>query len=72
MIQSAGMMKTVIFAAILARSGGGALMSQSVLPEARILASAIPATAGPWLSEADLVFDAAGSSSSSSAGMRGS
>ena len=34
-------------------------MSQSIVPEARILASAIPATAGPWLSEADQVFDAA-------------
>lgn len=34
-------------------------MSQSIRPEARFLASAIPATAGPWLSEADQVFDAA-------------
>ena len=34
-------------------------MSQSIVPEARLLASAIPATAGPWLSEADQVFDAA-------------
>ncbi len=34
-------------------------MSQSTATEARFLASAIPATAGPWLSEADQVFDAA-------------
>lgn len=34
-------------------------MSQSTAPEARFLASAIPAAAGPWLSEADRVFDAA-------------
>ena len=33
-------------------------MSQSTLPEARLLAGAIPAQAGPWLSEADQVFDA--------------
>jgi hypothetical protein len=53
------MKKTVILAAILAWSGGAALMSQSIVSEARLLASAIPATAGPWLSEADQVFDAA-------------
>ena len=34
-------------------------MSQSIVPEARLLAAAIPATAGPWLSEADQIFDAA-------------
>ena len=34
-------------------------MSQTIAPEAQRLASAIPAAAGPWLSEADQVFDAA-------------
>ncbi|MGZ5499403.1 MAG: DUF6599 family protein, partial [Candidatus Aminicenantales bacterium] len=33
-------------------------MSPSTVPEARLLASYIPITAGPWLSEADQVFDA--------------
>ena len=33
-------------------------MSQSTGPDARFLASVIPGTAGPWLSEADQVFDA--------------
>jgi hypothetical protein len=51
------MSKTVIFAA-LAWFGGAALMSPSTVPEARLLASYIPITAGPWLSEADQVFDA--------------
>jgi hypothetical protein len=33
-------------------------MSESTVPDARRLASYIPVTAGPWLSEADQVFDA--------------
>jgi hypothetical protein len=52
------MRKTVLFAAFLVWSGGAALMSQSTVPEARLLTAAIPAQAGPWLSEADQVFDA--------------
>jgi len=34
-------------------------MGQSIAPEARLLASYVPVAAGPWLSEADQVFDAA-------------
>jgi hypothetical protein len=51
-------MKKSLVLATLAWLGGAALMSQSTVPEARFLASAIPVTAGPWLSEADQVFDA--------------
>ena len=52
-------MKTAaVFAAILACSGGSDLMSQSKPPAAPLVASYIPAAAGPWLSEADQVFDA--------------
>jgi len=46
-------------AAVLACLGGAALMSQPQTDDARLLASYIPTAAGPWLSEADQVFDAA-------------
>jgi len=52
------MKKVVVLAAALAWLGGPALMSQPKDPDARALASTIPAAAGPWLSEADQVFDA--------------
>jgi hypothetical protein len=52
------MKKAVVFAAALAWFGGASLMCRSTAPEARLLASYIPITAGPWLSEADQVFDA--------------
>jgi hypothetical protein len=52
------MKKLVVRAAVVAWIGGAALMSQPPPPGVRFLASVIPATAGPWLSEADQVFDA--------------
>jgi len=52
------MKKVVVLAAALAWLGGPALMSQPKAPGARVLASYIPTAAGPWLSEADQVFDA--------------
>lgn len=58
MVQSTGMEKIVVLAAALACLGGPALMSQPQAPDARVLASYVPTTAGPWLSEADQVFDA--------------
>jgi len=58
MIQSAGMMKAFVLAALISL-GGAAPMSPLQSPEARLLSSFIPVTAGPWLSEADQVFDAA-------------
>jgi hypothetical protein len=44
---------------VLACVGGPALGAQASAAEARRLGSFIPATAGPWLSEADQVYDAA-------------
>ncbi len=58
MIQSNIMRKVVILAAALAWLGGPVLMSQPKAPDARVLSSYIPTSAGPWLSEADQVFDA--------------
>jgi hypothetical protein len=52
------MKKVVVLAAVLAWIGGSALMSQPTAPGPRLLASYIPVSAGPWLSEADQVFDA--------------
>jgi hypothetical protein len=52
------MKRIVVFAAVLAWIGGPVLMSDPEVPAARRLASYIPATAGPWLSETDQVFDA--------------
>jgi hypothetical protein len=52
------MKKAVVHAAVLAWIGGTALMSQAPPPGPRFLSTVIPATAGPWLSEADQVFDA--------------
>ena len=53
------MNRVVVIAAVLAGwMGGGILMSGPQTPEARLLASFIPVSAGPWLSEADQVFDA--------------
>lgn len=52
-------MKTAAFLSLLAACGGGFFLSgQPAKPDARLLASFIPATAGPWLSEADQVYDA--------------
>jgi hypothetical protein len=51
-------MKKVVVLAALAWLGGPALMSRPQIPDARVLASYIPVAAGPWLSEADQVFDA--------------
>jgi hypothetical protein len=53
------MKRVPVLAAVLAWwMGGGILMSRPQTPDARLLASFIPVTAGPWLSEADQVFDA--------------
>jgi hypothetical protein len=52
------MKRTVVLAAVLAWMGGGLVMSRPETPDARTLASYIPVAAGPWLSEADQVFDA--------------
>jgi hypothetical protein len=52
------MKRTVVLAAVLAWMGGGFVMSRPETPGARELASYIPISAGPWLSEADQVFDA--------------
>jgi hypothetical protein len=59
MVQSTGMKMAAVLAAALAWLGGPVLMSQTGNPAARRLASFIPASAGPWLSEADAIFDAA-------------
>jgi len=53
------MKKVVVLAAALASLGRPVLMSQPEQSDARLLGSFIPVTAGPWLSEADQVFDAA-------------
>jgi hypothetical protein len=53
------MKKVVVLAASLAWLGGAVVMSQPDPDDARILASYIPFSAGPWLPEADRVFDAA-------------
>jgi hypothetical protein len=52
------MKKVVVLAAVLAWIGGSALMSQPTASGPRLLPSYIPVSAGPWLSEADQVFDA--------------
>jgi hypothetical protein len=52
-------MKRFVVLAALAWLGGPVLMSAPTVPDARRLASYIPVTAGPWLSEADQIFDAA-------------
>lgn len=54
------MKRVFVLAAVLAWwMGGGILMSRTQqTPDALLLASLIPVTAGPWLSEADQVFDA--------------
>jgi hypothetical protein len=59
MIQSARMRTFAVSALLLAWLGGQALGAQASAAEARRLGSFIPATAGPWLSEADQVYDAA-------------
>ena len=48
----------LILAAVLASMGGTVPMTDPQSPAAARLASFIPVTAGPWLSEADQVFDA--------------
>jgi hypothetical protein len=53
------MRKAFVLAAAMAWIGGSNLMSQPTLAGPRRLASWIPTTAGPWLSEADQVFDTA-------------
>jgi hypothetical protein len=58
MIQSLGMKNVLVLAAVLTWLGGTALMSQPKTPGAPVLESYIPVTAGPWLSEADRIFDA--------------
>jgi hypothetical protein len=58
MIQSAGMKRIVLTAAGLAFLGGLILMTDPIVPDARRLASFIPPTIGPWVSEADQTFDA--------------
>ncbi len=58
MIQSTSMIKAAIFAAALACLGGSVPMNSPQSPDPGLLASFIPRTAGPWLSEADQVFDA--------------
>ena len=54
------MKRVPVLAAVLAWwMGGGILMSRTQqAPDALLLASFIPVAAGPWLSEADQVFDA--------------
>jgi hypothetical protein len=52
------MKRAVVIAAILAWSGGLVMMSEPEMPAAQRLASYIPAAIGPWLSEADQIFDA--------------
>ena len=52
------MRRAVVLAAALATIGAFFLMCTSEIPESRRLASYIPVTVGPWLSEADQVFDA--------------
>jgi hypothetical protein len=59
MVQSTGMRKAVVLAAVLAWIGGSDLMSQIPPAGPRLLATYIPITAGPWLSEADQVYDSA-------------
>jgi hypothetical protein len=53
------MKRVFAFAALLAWIGGLFLMCDPDTPDARRLALLIPPTAGPWLSEADQVFDPA-------------
>jgi hypothetical protein len=60
MIQSDRMSRFVVLAAVLALMGGAFPMSDPQSPDARRLASYIPVAAGPWLSEADQVYDAEG------------
>jgi hypothetical protein len=48
----------VALVAVVTWIGGAALVSQSTLEGPRLLASYIPVSAGPWLSEADQVYDA--------------
>lgn len=52
------MRKVAVYAAVLAALGAFFPMCASRIPDARRLASFIPAAAGPWLAEADQVFDA--------------
>jgi hypothetical protein len=58
MIESKDMRRAVVLAAALVAIGAFVPMCTSEIPESRRLASYIPVTVGPWLSEADQVFDA--------------
>ncbi len=58
MLQSTGM-KILVLLSLLAACGGALFPAgQPPKPDPRLLASFIPVTAGPWLSEADQVYDA--------------
>jgi hypothetical protein len=52
------MRRAVVLAAAMASIGAFFPMCTPEIPESRRLASYIPVTVGPWLSEADQVFDA--------------
>jgi hypothetical protein len=58
MIQSLGMKRVVVSAAVLALLGGLALMTEPIVPNVLKLAAFIPSTIGPYVSEADQTFDA--------------
>ncbi len=58
-IQSAGMKKAAVLALLVACLAGAGRTGQTPAADARLIGSYIPATAGPWLSEADQVYDAA-------------
>jgi hypothetical protein len=52
------MKRVVVSAAVLALLGGLVLMTDPITPDVKKLASFIPRTIGPWVSEADQTFDA--------------
>jgi len=53
------MKKAAILALLVACLAGAGWTGQTPAAEARLIGSYIPATAGPWLSEADQVYDPA-------------
>jgi hypothetical protein len=52
------MKRVIVSAAVLALLGGLVLMTDPIVPDDKKLASFIPPTIGPWISEADQTFDA--------------
>ncbi|HSA95653.1 MAG TPA: DUF6599 family protein, partial [Acidobacteriota bacterium] len=55
-IESNGMKKAALLAAVLASLGVIVFLSSPDLPPAQRLASLVPATVGPWLSEAEEIY----------------